>query len=477
MPTWQSFVLPLLFPQAALSATSPSLSSTASTRREASKSASRSSHGRSSSLCASPAAGAHGSGGSSCSTSSSSSSFASSSAQFESSVRDKVDSFTLNVVGVCHYHAFLTRSSDGFARLFKNSMALAMKSSAGQLRVPRAMLLVMLLRLINKLKAKVLDLDDKWTSLEQLLGFVRAFVLCQPVHVQHVQHVQHAQPHAAHGPGGGAAVSGAASQSTSPSAAASAAALSCAVLDFGLLRPVSRWKRGLLEDRELIERALALMRQARVYQDVDLSAISPQRAALVKEQVESAQRNFTPASGGSPPSAAAASTSPQHSAAAQASSAAAQHRRGPSTAAGLLSSMAGTLPSAASAASSTRSDLFHPLNRFKLNAASEDLAIDFLTWSVHDRAAFLAIQQQVGLYKDTAVFLSILSSRLPWLQDDQLHAALQSFAHTADKREKVLSAKPLALLERTREDSASAAGVVVSNSSSNSSRRQQARDK
>ena len=399
----------------------------------------------------------------------------------EPSLRDRVDSFVLNILGVVHYHAFVTLSPDAFTRVFHTSMTLAMKWSGGgqQHRVPRSLLLVMMQRIINKVKAKLLDMDQRWTSLEALLSFVRAFVLCLPLH----------SPPAASGSegreGGGKATIGPLSTSALPSWRSTAElssllSSSSSVLDFGELRPISRWKRSLLEDRDLIERALLLMRQLRLYQDIDLASLTHHRATTIKEHIQHAQPTFTAAataahttSAPTPPLSQAPSASlhpPSVSSLARASliSAHVQHRRAPSSAAVLHSlptlnalalssstsppsspSLAAS-PSLSLSSSSLRCDLFHPLNRFKLNAQSEDLAIEFLSWNAADRTAFLSLQQQVGLYKDTATFLSILATRTQHLQDDTLHLLLAHFT-AVDKRDKTFSWRSVTHIEHAHE--------------------------
>ena len=470
---WQCCVLPLLFPRSSPSPSTAGAASSsplyAASSRERSSSASRS-HQRSSST--------------SSSTSSRSAAPSAPSSGVEQSLRERVDSFVLNILGVVHYHAFVTLSPDAFTRVFHTSMTLAMKWSGGgqHYRVPRSLLLVMMQRIINKVKAKLLDMDDRWPALEALLSFVRAFVLCLPLQ---------SPPPAITGREGGqkATVSppstAALPSSLSTMELSSLLSSSCAVLDFGELRPIGRWKRSLLEDRDLIERALLLMRQLRLYQDVDLAALSNNRAIAIKEHIQHAQPTFTatatpaamiqpqqPAQSLVAPSSASL-LPPSASGTVRSSLISVQHRRAPSSAAVLhsLPSLHSLNPSALSSStpppaspspalalslslssSSLRCDLFHPLNRFKLNAQSEDLAIEFLSWNAADRTAFLSLQQQVGLYKDTATFLSILATRTQHLHDDTLHMLLQHFT-AVDKRDKTFSWRTVTNIDHSQQPS------------------------
>ena len=364
VPRWQSFVLPLLFPRPLRNAApAPTASSAAFLHNNK------------------PVAG------DAARRSSSASSNSSSTAQYELSLREKVDQYAQNVMGVLHFHAFITRSADEFALIFKHSFLLAMRESKGGVRVPRSMLQVTLQRLISKLKAKAIELDERWSSIDFLIAFIKAFVMGLPLNTPqpvngngassaaggatgsynsqtHPQNGSHAPSHRESIFQSAASLLSSHHISVSrerPSPAQPSAASSMSVLDFGFLRPPAVWKRGLLEDRDLIERTLQLMRRCRVYQDVDLSTLAAAKQQQVKEQIEhGSNTNFStnsvslqaPGSAGNSPSP-LGSSSRHHS-----------HKRQMSTAAGLLSmpssqSSSSSLVSSSSS-QSNKADLFHP---------------------------------------------------------------------------------------------------------------------
>ena len=441
VPRWQSFVLPLLFPRplrhaATASNTTTSSASGGATRRHSS-----------------PAP--------------------SSTVLYELSVREKVDQYAQNVMGVLHFHAFITRSADEFALIFKHSFLLAMRESKGGVRVPRSMLQVTLQRLISKLKAKAIELDERWSSIDYLIAFIKAFVMGLPLHTPqstsngttYTVGVTGRYDSHTHPPNG--------SHSSSPResifqtaasllssnhqhttrerpASAQSAPTSTTVLDFGFLRPPAVWKRGLLEDRDLIERTLQLMRRCRVYQDVDLSILASAKQQQVKEQIEHGSNTSLSTSNAlQAPSSAGNSPSPLNS-----SSRHHPHKRHGSTAAALLSipsSQSSSTSLVSSSSQSSKADLFHPLNRFKLNAVSEDLAISYLSWSAVDRASFLSVQKEVGWCKDVVVFVSVLWNRAQELTDEQVGQLRAAFASGAEKREKVFgSVKSVSELKKRR---------------------------
>ena len=457
VPRWQSFVLPLLFPRPLRNPVSAAVPASSGSRDT--KPATHDMARRYSSSSNSP----------------------SSTSLYELSLREKVDQYAQNVMGVLHFHAFTTRSADEFAIIFKHSFLLAMRESKGGVRVPRSMLQVTLQRLISKLKAKAIELDERWSSVDFLIAFIKAFVMGLPLNTpQSGSNGQQAGGAFATSTAGGhnnlmlpqngshvhshrESLFQAASfllsshhhstpQRDRPSPGHSAS-MSTAVLDFGYLRPPSTWKRGLLEDRDLIERTLQLMRRCRVYQDVDLSTFAAAKQQQVKEQIEhGSNTNFATNSVSAVlQTAGSASNSPSPS---TSSSRHHNHKRQMSTAAGLLSIPSSPSTSVALVSSSSQSnkaDLFHPLNRFKLNAVSEDLAISYLSWSAVDRAGFLSVQKEVGWCKDVVVFVSVMWNRLREVSDEQVGQLRWAFASGADKREKVFgNVKSVAELKKRR---------------------------
>ena len=269
-----------------------------------------------------------------------------------------------------------------------------------------------------------------------LVAFVTAFVLATPLQALDAHSAQAAAPAASSAPSSSPPSRPAGSAGSGPS---SSSASSPAPLDFFSLRPVFRWKRSLLTERELVDRCLLLLRQCRVYQDVDLSAASASRLKELRDAIESQQQRAASPLLASPRSSSALSPSPSL-----------HHKRQSSAGSGLLSLPLPHLSSSSSSPSSSaaaRGDVHHPLNRFKLSPASEDLAIEFLSWSPADRAAFLCLQQQAPLLRELSAFLSILSSRLPYLTDEQLAQLRQQFAY-GDKREKAFALAGLQSVER-----------------------------
>ena len=437
VPRWQSFVLPLLFPR-------PLRNVAANTQSAASSSFLH----NGAKPTASDATRRH--------SSAASASAPSSTAAYELSLREKVDQYAQNVMGVLHFHAFVTRSADEFALIFKHSFLLAMRESKGGVRVPRSMLQVTLQRLISKLKAKAIELDERWSSIDYLIAFIKAFVCGLPLNTPQSTPTSvpaaggynsqtHPMQNGHNGPShresifqsAASLISSHAHSALSRERPPSPVTSGSIILDFGVLRPPSMWKRGLLEDRDLLERTLQLMRRCRVYQDVDLSTLAAAKQQQVKEQIEHGSNTQSNGAASSLQAPGSAGNSPSPGG----SSRKDFHKRQMSTAAGLLSTplsqSASSVLSSGSSSSSSKADLFHPLNRFKLNAVSEDLAISYLSWSAADRAAFLSVQKEVGWCKDTAVFVSVLSNRARELSDEQVGQLRQAFASGADKREKV----------------------------------------
>ena len=449
VPRWQSFVLPLLFPRPLRNPSAPP-SITPSYTHNNNKTASRNAARRSSS---------------------STSSQPSSTALYERSLREKVDQYAQNVMGVLHFHAFMTRSADEFAVIFKHSFLLAMRESKGGVRVPRSMLQVTLQRLISKLKAKALELDERWSSIDYLIAFIKAFVMGLPLNTPQSQQQQssynntnntHPQLNGSHHSHRESLFQSAASllsshHTTSQPRERPPTGAATTVLDFGFLRPPGVWKRGLLEDRDLIERTLQLMRRCRVYQDVDLSTFSSSKQLQVKEQIEHGSANNFSTQTVSAALHTAASSAGNSPSTLGSSGRHGTHKRQMSTAASQLSLMSSqsasssSLASASSSSQPSKPDLFHPLNRFKLNATSEDLAISYLSWSAVDRSSFLCVQKEVGWCKDVVVFVSVVWNRLGELSDEQIGQLRSAFASGADKREKVFgNVKSVAELRKRR---------------------------